>query len=53
MGGKKDSEAPEWVVKLYGWLWIVVQALLVIAFLALCIWLRIGFDKWYINWLMK
>lgn len=50
---EKNEDTPKWVVKFYNWMWVVMQVLIIIAFLALFIWLRIGFDKWYFNWLTK
>lgn len=47
------NEGPKWLVKFYLGLWVVLKVLMIIGFIAVIIYLRIGFDKWYINWLTK
>lgn len=37
--------SPMWVVRFYNGLWRLLQALAIIAFIALCIWFRYRFDK--------
>ena len=35
------------------WLWLIGKVLMILAFLAAIVFLRIKFDAWYVNWLMK
>ena len=48
-----DRREQSWTAALYDSLWFILKVLLVVAVVAACILLRVGFDKWYFNWLTK
>ena len=49
----EQDEPNKYLVRFYLGLWTVMKVLAVIGFIALIIWLRFNFDKWYINWILK
>ncbi len=50
---KSEDETPKWVKVLYDGLWMVLKVLLIVGLVAAVILIRIGFDRWYFNWLTK
>ena len=51
--GKFREKKRTAVEKFYLGLWWVLKVLMVLALIAFIVWLRIRFDTWYVNWLMK
>ncbi len=52
-GKFRDVTDNSFVGKFYRVLWKILKILIIIGFVAFLLWLRVRFDMWYVNWLMK
>ena len=48
-----DDDVHPFVRKFYDTLWQLLKVLMILAFLAIILFGRYLFDKWYVNWLMN
>lgn len=47
------DETPRWIRDFYNSLWFLLKVLLIIGIIAAILFVRVAFDGWYVNWLMK